>query len=144
MSAIVDGFFGDNLAPEVPASAPRKPHKPDVLSYQEQLLELERFCDREPKTMKQEPTYKPEGGQVSRFVKAIDLHWSPEAKSLMFTVFRPANPNTRSPKMEIRLAIPAYKLAEVGLGIPGEWKFLVDALNEDADEILTDPFADEE
>lgn len=143
MDNLIPGFFGDDLAPAVPPPPTRKPYKPDVLSYQEQLLGLERFCDKEPKTLKQEPTYKPEPGQVSRFVKAIDLHWSEEAKSLTFTVFRPANPNTRSPKMEIRLAIPAYKLAELGLGIPGEWKFINEDLNED-DDTLSDPFADED
>jgi hypothetical protein len=120
-------------------------HGPDVLSYRQQLDELERFCEPEPKSLLHEPDYKPTPGSKPSFEKVIDVKHCPYRKALVFTVYRPANPKTNSPEgVRKNLTIPDFLLSELGYGIPGEWKFKNDALNDgwQAADDLPDPFED--
>jgi hypothetical protein len=131
---------------------------PDVLSYQDQLKELTSFCDPEPKSLLNEPEYKPmPAAKASRFHSVIDVTYSEQRQAVVFTVYRPENPHTGSPKAQIKnLAIPLYKFAEMGFGLPGQWRYINSILNEvefghleetpeapDPFEDFVDPYADE-
>lgn len=112
-------------------------------NYQDAIAALDTFCDKEPQTLKQEPTYKPSPGASSRFHKVINVHYCPHRRALVFDVYRPANPSVGSKAQHVKgLAIPSFLLAELGIGIPGEWKWKNDVLNEgvDACDDLPDPF----
>lgn len=114
------------------------------ISFREALDELQTFCDPEPKSLLSEPGYKPMAAPVDGFHKVINIRRCPYRQAIVFTVYRPANPKTRSPKSEIHLAIPDFELAEEGYGIPGEWKWRNEVLNSGvgAADDLPDPFED--
>jgi hypothetical protein len=103
---------------------------PDVLSYRQQLDDLTQFCDPEPKSLINEPDYKPApGAKASRFHYAEDVRYCPQRKAIVFNIVRPDTQYSKGSTIK-GVTIPVYKLAELGFGAPGQWRYINPILNE--------------